>query len=186
MQTNLKAMRKYDAGLVLITIVAVVGFISVLLNLSPFSNTTPKYSQLTYLQEGDEEPLDFANVSQKPMSDWRPVASPVNLGMDSNVHWFSMVVSPTQTSESRFLLHIDYPLLDHIDVSKIAVMISADHSTPCIYKGHSDDPVPLLISGDMISNDNTQRFTEIESKKGMIGLIEGAQVLKTGIDLFKT
>jgi 2,3-bisphosphoglycerate-independent phosphoglycerate mutase len=77
-------------------------------------------------------------------------------------------------------------LLDHIDVSKIAVMISADHSTPCIYKGHSDDPVPLLISGDMISNDNTQRFTEIESKKGMIGLIEGAQVVKTGIDLFKT
>jgi len=66
------------------------------------------------------------------------------------------------------------------------VMISADHSTPCIYKGHSDDPVPLLISGDMISNDNTQRFTEIESKKGMIGLIEGAQVVKTGIDLFKT
>jgi len=77
-------------------------------------------------------------------------------------------------------------LLDHIDVSKIAVMISADHSTPCIYKGHSDDPVPLLISGDMISNDNTQRFTEIESKKGIIGLIEGAQVVKTGIDLFKT
>jgi len=77
-------------------------------------------------------------------------------------------------------------LLDHIDVSKIAVMISADHSTPCIYKGHSDDPVPLLISGDMISNDSTQRFTEIESKKGMIGLIEGAQVVKTGIDLFKT
>ena len=77
-------------------------------------------------------------------------------------------------------------LLDHIDVSKIAVMISADHSTPCIYKGHSDDPVPLLISGDMISNDSTQRFTEIESKKGMIGLIEGVQVVKTGIDLFKT
>jgi len=77
-------------------------------------------------------------------------------------------------------------LLDHIDISKIAVMISADHSTPCIYKGHSDDPVPLLISGDMISNDNTQRFTEVESKKGAIGLIEGAQVVKTGIDLFKT
>lgn len=83
MQTNLKAMRKYDAGLVLITIVAVVGFISVLSNLSPFSNTTPKYSQLTYLQEGDKEPLDFTNVSQKPMSDWRPVASPVNLGKNA-------------------------------------------------------------------------------------------------------
>ena len=77
-------------------------------------------------------------------------------------------------------------LLNHIDVSKIAVMISADHSTPCIYKGHSDDPVPLLISGDMITNDDTQRFTEAEAKKGAIGLIEGAQVVKTAIDFFKT
>ena len=77
-------------------------------------------------------------------------------------------------------------LLNNIDVSKIAVMISADHSTPCINKGHSDDPVPLLISGDMIVNDNSQRFTEEDGKKGTIGLIDGANVVKTGIDLFKT
>jgi len=76
-------------------------------------------------------------------------------------------------------------LLEHIDVSKVAVMISADHSTPSIHKGHSADPVPVLISGDMITNDDTQRFTEAEAKKGAIGLIEGAQVVKTGIELFK-
>ena len=77
-------------------------------------------------------------------------------------------------------------LLDHVDVSNIAIMISADHSTPSINKGHSDDPVPLLISGNMITNDDTQRFTEIEAKKGAIGLIDGVQVVKTGIELFKT
>jgi len=77
-------------------------------------------------------------------------------------------------------------LLDHVDVSKVAIMISADHSTPSIHKGHSDDPVPLLISGNMITNDGTQRFTETEAKKGAIGLIDGVQVVKTGIDLFKT
>jgi len=77
-------------------------------------------------------------------------------------------------------------LLDSIDVSNTAIIISADHSTPCIHKGHSDDPVPLLISGDMITNDSSQRFTEEEGKNGAIGLIEGAQVVKTGIDLFKT
>ena len=76
-------------------------------------------------------------------------------------------------------------LLEHIDVSKTAIMISADHSTPSIHKGHSDDPVPLLISGDMITNDGTERFTETEAKKGTIGLIDGVQVVKTGIDLFK-
>jgi 2,3-bisphosphoglycerate-independent phosphoglycerate mutase len=38
----------------------------------------------------------------------------------------------------------------------------------------------------MITNDDTQRFTETEAKKGAIGLIDGVQVVKTGIDLFKT
>nr|AIF21631.1 Phosphoglycerate mutase (apgM) [uncultured marine thaumarchaeote SAT1000_05_G10] len=77
-------------------------------------------------------------------------------------------------------------LLDNIDSSKVAVIVSADHSTPCINKGHSADPVPLLISGDMVTNDDTQRFTEIEAKKGKIGLIDGAQVITTGIDIIKS
>jgi len=77
-------------------------------------------------------------------------------------------------------------LLDNIDTSKVTVIISADHSTPCIKKGHSDDPVPLLISGDMIQNDNSQRFTENEAKIGKIGVIEGAQVVKTAINLIKS
>jgi len=77
-------------------------------------------------------------------------------------------------------------LLDNIDSSKVAVIVSADHSTPCINKGHSADPVPLLISGDMVINDDTQRFTEIEAKKGRIELIDGAQVITTGIDVIKS
>ena len=77
-------------------------------------------------------------------------------------------------------------LLDNIDTAKVVVIISADHSTPCIMKGHSDDPVPLLISGDVITNDDTQRYTEIEAKKGAMGLIEGAQVVKTGINIIKS
>ena len=59
-------------------------------------------------------------------------------------------------------------LLDNIDSSKVAVVISADHSTPCVNKGHSADPVPLLISGNMVTSDDTQRFTETEAKKGRI------------------
>lgn len=77
-------------------------------------------------------------------------------------------------------------LLDNIDTSKVAVVISADHSTPCINKGHSDDPVPILVSGDSIKNDGTVRITENEAKKGSIGLIEGAQVVNTVLDLIKS
>ena len=77
-------------------------------------------------------------------------------------------------------------LLKNIDTSKVAVMISADHSTPCINKGHSDDPVPVLISADKIVNDGSERFTEEFAKKGEIGLLEGAQVVSKAIEIIKS
>ncbi|MDX1533047.1 MAG: phosphoglycerate mutase, partial [Nitrosopumilaceae archaeon] len=73
-----------------------------------------------------------------------------------------------------------------IDTSKVAVVISADHSTPCINKGHSDDPVPVLVSGDFIKSDGTIRFTESEAKKGKLGLLEGAQVVKMSLEQIKS
>lgn len=76
-------------------------------------------------------------------------------------------------------------LLDIIDTSKVSVVISGDHSTPCINKGHSDDPVPLLISGDTVRKDGTTRFTEEQARKGNIGLLAGSDVIKTAIDLIK-
>lgn len=76
-------------------------------------------------------------------------------------------------------------LLDNIDTSKVAIIISADHSTPCINKGHSDDPVPVIVSGDMIKNDKTTRMTEVQAKNGDIGLVQGADLLKTALGLIK-
>ncbi|MEM4378936.1 MAG: alkaline phosphatase family protein [Candidatus Nitrosotenuis sp.] len=76
-------------------------------------------------------------------------------------------------------------LLDHIDTGKISVVVSADHSTPCINKGHSDDPVPVLVSGDSVKKDNSTRFTEKNAKVGSIGLLEGAQVIKTALQLIR-
>jgi 2,3-bisphosphoglycerate-independent phosphoglycerate mutase len=77
-------------------------------------------------------------------------------------------------------------LLNNIDTKKVSVIVSADHSTPCINKGHSDDPVPILVSGDLIKKDETIRYTETESKKGKIGLLEGSQVVKTCLEIIKS
>ena len=77
-------------------------------------------------------------------------------------------------------------LLENIDTEKVVVMISADHSTPCINKGHSDDPVPLLISGNKIKNDGSRRFTEDDGKNGEIGLLDGAQVISTALEMIKS
>ena len=77
-------------------------------------------------------------------------------------------------------------LLENIDSSKVAILISADHSTPCINKGHSDDPVPVLVSGDFLKKDGTTRMTEEQAKKGSIGLLQGAQVVTTALNLIKS
>lgn len=74
------------------------------------------------------------------------------------------------------------PLLDAIDLSATAVVVSADHSTPCISKGHSDDPVPLLVSGGGMRNpDSAARFTEQEAEGGSLGLLEGAEVVRAAV-----
>ena len=77
-------------------------------------------------------------------------------------------------------------LVDNIDSSKVAIIISADHSTPCINKGHSDDPVPVLVSGDFIKKDGTTRMTEEQAKKGSIGLLQGADVVEKALELIKS
>ena len=77
-------------------------------------------------------------------------------------------------------------LVENIDSSKVAIIISADHSTPCINKGHSDDPVPVVVSGDFIKNDGTTRMTEEQSKKGSIGLLQGAEVVSKSLELIKS
>jgi 2,3-bisphosphoglycerate-independent phosphoglycerate mutase len=77
-------------------------------------------------------------------------------------------------------------LVENIDSSKVAIIISADHSTPCINKGHSDDPVPILVSGDFIKKDGTTRMTEKQAKKGSIGLLQGADVVEKALELIKS
>ena len=77
-------------------------------------------------------------------------------------------------------------LVENIDSNKVAIIISADHSTPCINKGHSDDPVPLVVSADFIKNDGTTRMTEKQAKKGSIGLLQGSQVVTKSLELIRS
>ena len=57
------------------------------------------------------------------------------------------------------------------------LIVTGDHSTPCIIKGHSPDPVPLLIYGQDMEMDNTTRFTENECKNGSLGRIYSQDLL---------
>jgi 2,3-bisphosphoglycerate-independent phosphoglycerate mutase len=74
-------------------------------------------------------------------------------------------------------------LLQELNKMDAAIVVSGDHSTPCIKKGHSDDPVPLLVSGSRVKQDGSARFTENYAKRGRLGLLLGADVLPTAIKL---
>ncbi|MDG7012649.1 MAG: 2,3-bisphosphoglycerate-independent phosphoglycerate mutase [Nitrososphaerota archaeon] len=52
--------------------------------------------------------------------------------------------------------------------------VSCDHATPCTIKMHSDDPVPLLVTG---AEGDGKRFTEANAKLGSLGHRVGKDVL---------
>jgi 2,3-bisphosphoglycerate-independent phosphoglycerate mutase len=63
--------------------------------------------------------------------------------------------------------------------NKIKVVVTADHSTPCKLKGHSDDPVPVLFyPADENKIPEEKRFDEKEAKKGKLGLIQGRHIME--------
>lgn len=55
--------------------------------------------------------------------------------------------------------------------------ITCDHSTAWKNKGHSDDPVPVLISGDPIKPDGTTRFDEAQASEGSLGTMNRGNML---------
>ncbi|MEM3578371.1 MAG: alkaline phosphatase family protein [Candidatus Bathyarchaeia archaeon] len=68
-------------------------------------------------------------------------------------------------------------LLQKIKLENFVICATADHSTPCKLKAHSDDPVPLLISGNKIKGDNISKFSERECKKGSLGILNSGTEL---------
>jgi 2,3-bisphosphoglycerate-independent phosphoglycerate mutase len=74
-------------------------------------------------------------------------------------------------------------LIDSLKINEATIVVSGDHSTPCINKAHTDDPIPLLISGKEVIKDNSTRFTESCASKGKLGLLMGISVLDTAIKI---
>jgi len=68
-------------------------------------------------------------------------------------------------------------LLPKINLDDYIITITADHSTPCELKAHSDDPVPVLISGGGVKSDGLDSFSETNAKKGSLGELSGPEIL---------
>ena len=82
--------------------------------------------------------------------------------------------------------HFVGEMLQKINLEDHIVCITADHSTPCKLKAHSDDPVPLLISGNRLQADMVQRFSEKDCKMGELGVLtQGTELMPKLVNYLK-
>ena len=59
----------------------------------------------------------------------------------------------------------------------LVLAVTCDHSTPVEDKGHSDDPVPVLVFGGKSKPDGSSRFTERDAAKGSLGTLRRGMML---------
>ncbi len=62
-------------------------------------------------------------------------------------------------------------------LQNILLSVTCDHSTPWREKGHSDDPVPVLVVGGAVKPDGSSRFTERNAGNGGSGMLERGRML---------
>ncbi len=74
----------------------------------------------------------------------------------------------------EFLERADKELAPLLDFDGI-ICVTGDHSTPCILKDHSTDPVPIMIIGG--KKDKVSKFCEATVKKGSLGHLQGKDIM---------
>jgi 2,3-bisphosphoglycerate-independent phosphoglycerate mutase len=77
-------------------------------------------------------------------------------------------------------------LLDGLDLRKHLVAVTADHSTSCARKAHTDGPVPLLISGGGVSSDSVDSYGESASRRGALGHLMGPEIMPNLVELSRS
>jgi 2,3-bisphosphoglycerate-independent phosphoglycerate mutase len=77
-------------------------------------------------------------------------------------------------------------LLKEISLKNHMLCVTCDHATPCALKVHSDTPVPVLISGGKINDENIVKFSERECENGSLGVLDrGFKLMPILMELLK-
>jgi len=56
--------------------------------------------------------------------------------------------------------------------------VTGDHSTPCVIKGHSWHPQPVLLHSAYSGSDKLERFTETGANSGSLGVFEAKYLIR--------
>jgi 2,3-bisphosphoglycerate-independent phosphoglycerate mutase len=74
------------------------------------------------------------------------------------------------------------PLLESLDAAGTIVAVSADHSTSCARKAHTDGPVPLIVAGGGVGSDAVETYGETASRGGALGHLRGPEIMPLLVD----
>src|SRR5438093_610788 len=90
-------------------------------------------------------------------------------------------VLDTHSVKKQRIEEIDSGFFSHLRMAaklqRTVLCVTCDHSTPWKDKGHSDDPVPVLVAGGSIKPDGSNRFTETNASLGHFEKLERGSVL---------
>ncbi|HEU4354747.1 MAG TPA: alkaline phosphatase family protein [Actinomycetota bacterium] len=74
-------------------------------------------------------------------------------------------------------------VLPRLDTRNTIVAVTADHSTSCVRKAHTADPVPLVVAGGGVPSDGSEAFGERACTAGSLGSLRGVEILPRISDL---
>ncbi len=74
-------------------------------------------------------------------------------------------------------------VLPRIDPTRTLLAVTADHSTSCVRKAHTAEPVPLLVAGPGVRSDASTAFGEGAAKDGVLGALKGPEIMPRLMDL---
>ena len=71
------------------------------------------------------------------------------------------------------------PIFDEISTwnEPVTIAILPDHPTPCVYKTHTNSPVPFIIYRPGEKADDVQVYDEFAAENGSYGLLKGAEFM---------
>jgi 2,3-bisphosphoglycerate-independent phosphoglycerate mutase len=68
-------------------------------------------------------------------------------------------------------------VLGSLELSHTIVAVTADHSTSCVRRAHTAEPVPFVVSGAGIRPDGSEAFGERACAAGSLGALRGIDIL---------
>jgi 2,3-bisphosphoglycerate-independent phosphoglycerate mutase len=77
----------------------------------------------------------------------------------------------------RVIEEVDSVLPQIISLRPDVIMVTGDHSTPALMKGHSWHPVPVLLQSQWCRPDHIKRFSESAAVSGGLGRLHSMEIM---------